>query len=149
VTELNADGVSIGTYTVGNYPEGIAIDPSGNIWVANNGDNTVTELSPTGITIGTYTVGYYPDGIAIDASGNIWVTNSGDFTVTELSPAGETLGVYAVGSGPVGISIDAAGDVLVLTNPGGITVLYELVGAAKGPQYWPYPGPVFPGGGNY
>jgi YVTN family beta-propeller protein len=55
----------IGTYSVGNSPGGIAIDGSGNVWVANYGDNTVTVLSSSGALIATYSVGSHPAGIAV------------------------------------------------------------------------------------
>ena len=71
----------------------IAIDSSGNLWIANYGDGTignatedsnVMELNSSGQIIGTYLVGSYPDGIAIDGSGSVWVANYGSNSVTEL-----------------------------------------------------------------
>ena len=50
-------------------------------------------------------------------------------------------------NGPQGIAIDKSGD-LWITNNGGNTVT-ELAGITTGPQYFPYTGPQFPGGGNY
>ncbi len=118
------------TYTTGGRPMGIAIDASGNVWVVNNGngtagtavgDSNVMELRPNGrggyTSATTYTAGIYPDAIAIDASGNVWVVNRGN-------------------NGTVGTAI-------------GDSNVTELVRAAKGPQFWPYSGPQFPGGGNY
>jgi len=44
VTKLRAsDGANLGTYAVGIQPQGIAFDGA-NIWVTNNGSNTVTKL---------------------------------------------------------------------------------------------------------
>ncbi len=150
VTELSFTGTTLKTYNVGNsdnYHYGIAIDPSGNLWVANVVYNTVTALSPTGVTLGTYNVGTSPMGIAIDASGNVWVVNSNSKNVTELSPTGTTKGTYAVGSNPMGIAIDASGNVWVANyGSGNVT---ELKGITTGPQYFPYIGPQFPGGGNF
>ncbi len=111
-------------YTVGNSPYGIAIDASGNVWVANESDNTVTELTPTAVsgvyqTIATYNVGTSPYGIAIDASGNMWVSNEGDNTVMELSPT-STPGIYqttatyaSTGEYPYGIAIDKSGSIFL------------------------------------
>ncbi len=147
VTALSPTGATITTVTVGSYPRGIAIDASGNVWVANSGSSNVTALSPTGATITTVTVGSYPRGIAIDASGNVWVANSGSSNVTELSPVGDTIGTYAVGTAPIGIAIDASGNVWV-ANSGSDSVT-ESIGITKGPQYFPYTGPQFPGGGNF
>ena len=63
----------IRTYVAGSYLCGIAIDSSGNVWVANrgngtpgiaNGDSSVTELNSSGTVIGTYAAGSFPEAIA-------------------------------------------------------------------------------------
>ncbi len=105
-----------GTYPVGTSPYGIAIDSSGNVWVANYLSNNITELNSSGTTIGTYTVGAFPETIAIDASGNVWVTNGGSNNVTKLNSSGTTIGTYPVGAGPWGIAIDSSGNVWVANN---------------------------------
>ena len=125
------------TYPVGFLPAGIAIDASGNVWVANVNSNTVTELSPTGATKGTYNVGSNPEGIVIDASGNAWVANDGSSNVTELSPTGATITTVTVGTNPAGIAIDASGNVWVANfgsnnvtelSPTGATITTVTVG---------------------
>ncbi len=146
VTKLSPTGAPIGTYAVGGNPYGIAIDASGNVWVTNSGTNNVTELSPAGTPIGTYPAGSAPQGIAIDASGNVWVANTGS-PVTELSSTGAPIGTYAVGTLSFGIAIDASGNVWVANNSSGTVT--EIFGVAQGPQYFPYTGPQFPGGGNW
>ena len=89
VTELSPSGSLIGTYVAGSSPGGIAIDSSGNVWVANKGNGTqgtgltdgnVTKLSSSGTTIGTYIAGSHPEGMAIDPGGNVWVVNKGNGT---------------------------------------------------------------------
>jgi streptogramin lyase len=132
---------------VGFYPEGIAIDQQGNVWIANYGSNNVTKLSSTGVTIGTYPVGKAPEGIAIDQQGNVWVANDSDGTITELDSTGKIVGTYSAGASPEGIAIDESGNVWVTNwiNPG---IVSELAGATTGPQYFPVTGPQFAGGGN-
>ena len=90
VTELNSSGVVVGTYAVGTYPVAIAVDSSGNVWVANDSSNNVTELNSSGVVVGTYTVGSEPVGVAVDSSGNVWVANVGSNNVTELNSSGGT-----------------------------------------------------------
>ncbi|MCL4557203.1 MAG: fibronectin type III domain-containing protein [Deltaproteobacteria bacterium] len=146
------------SFTMGNSTEGIAIDRSGNVWIANSGD-TISEL--------TYASGYSsahifnvcnsPRGIAIDNAGNVWVDcydKTINSTLIELSSTGVVEGTYVItgSNGPKGIAIDSFGNVWV-TNEGtsgnyGSTVT-ELAGIADGPQFWPYTGPQFPGGGNW
>jgi streptogramin lyase len=117
------------TYNVGNGPEAIAIDSSGDVWVANQYDG-VTELSNSGATIGTYKGFADPDGIAIDASGDAWVTNYGGDYVTKLSPAGAKLGTYKVGDEPYAIAFDSNGNAWV-TNWNGNSVTELSSSGAK------------------
>lgn len=61
-------------------PFGIAIGPTGNVWVASNGNNSVIELGQDGSLIGTPIVDgdiNLPMGIAVDGLGNVWIANSG------------------------------------------------------------------------
>jgi len=44
VTKLRAsDGANLGNFSVGNQPTGVAFDGA-NIWVANQGSNTLSKL---------------------------------------------------------------------------------------------------------
>ena len=97
----------------------------------------------------------------MDSAGNVWVANKGsgtpgmgltDSNVTELSSTGVTLGTYVAGSHPEGIAVDPSGNVWVVNKGNGTpgtaltnSNLQEYVGAAKGPQYFPYSGPQWPG----
>jgi streptogramin lyase len=110
------------TYTGGglNAPSAIAMDASGNAWIANAGNASVTELNNVGAAVSGasgFTAGGFsvPSAIAIDAGGNAWVTNAGNSTVTELSASGAT-GTVFHGNGlsaPSSIAIDGGGDVWV------------------------------------
>jgi hypothetical protein len=102
VTKLDAQGITLtdttgflsgaGGYTVGSLsaPAAIAIDLSGNAWVANSGNNSMTELNSSG-SFGTVFSGgglNSPSSIAVDASNNIWITNNGNSSVTQISNTG-------------------------------------------------------------
>ena len=103
-----------------NVPDGVAIDASGNVWVADGGAG-VTELSPNGSALSPAN-GFrggglnFPDGIAIDGSGNVWVAStgnvgtSGNGSVTELAPTGSALspasGFTGGGLGPPHLHCD-------------------------------------------
>ncbi len=130
-------------------PEGIAIDAAGNAWATNlaasnpsTSAGTVVKLTAPSTSSSPYTLGAAPEGVAIDSAGNIWVANKGGNTVTELNSSGNTVKTYSVGTNPVDVAIDSAGNVWV-TNYGDGTIS-ELVGAATGPQFFPYSGPQFP-----
>ncbi len=124
-------------------PAGTAVDASGNVYVADSGNNTIRKISPAGVvstfvgTAGTYgpTNGTgaaarfsNPSGIAIDGSGNLYVTDTANHTIRKVSPAGvvTTLAGTANQSGtadgagaqarfnrPTGIAIDASGNLYV------------------------------------
>jgi sugar lactone lactonase YvrE len=121
-----------------NGPAGIAIDQSGNAWVANNSGNSVTELDSNGSALSPptgYTGGGLgaPVGIAIDGAGNVWVVNNFPPSVTELSSAGSPISPsagYTGGSmnGPQWLAIDPSGNVWVGNSTDGSVT--ELVGAA-------------------
>ncbi len=89
------------TFVAGSKARSVAIDASGNVWVANSGngtigtaagDSNVTELNSGGAVISTYSAGSYPGTLAIDASGNVWVANSAKKTDTNLDSAGTLIG---------------------------------------------------------
>ena len=65
--------MAVGTYAVGNNPEGVAFDGT-NIWVTNWGSFSVTKLlASTGALQGTYTTDIgQAMGIAFDGT-NIWI----------------------------------------------------------------------------
>ena len=63
---------------------GVVAFDGANIWVTNEGDNTVTKLrGADGANLGTFPVGHYPRGVAFDGA-NIWVTSYFDGSVSKL-----------------------------------------------------------------
>jgi len=100
----------------GNRPYGIAIDASGNLWVADNGGTTVVELTSSGALLGTFTAGTAPQGCVIDTNGNVWVSNFTSNNVTELNSSGTTVGTFSVGTHPEGIAIDPTGNIWVANH---------------------------------
>jgi hypothetical protein len=102
------------------WPQGIAIDASGNAWVANAAGNSVSELTSLG-TVSTgspFTDGGLntPISIAIDGTGNAWVANEYPYStgITELTSAGTAVNGSPFTGGdlnePEGIAIDGLGN---------------------------------------
>ncbi len=87
-----SSGTLLGTFTTGTNPIGVAIDQSGNVWVSNQGSNTLEKFSSTGSLLGTFTTGSAPFVVAIDQSGNVWVANNSSDTL-QVFAGGEPYGV--------------------------------------------------------
>ena len=146
IARVTPSGVAT-SYSCCNDPEGIAVAPSGNIWVADYGAFDVVELSPSGALlthVNTASAGNSPKGIAIDGAGNVWTANYFGNSLTALasdatvrSPSGG-FGLDASLHEPYGIAIDASGD-LWLSNSASNT-LTELIGLAA-PVKTPLLGP--------
>jgi len=110
-------------------PLAIAIDGSGNVWIANQqaaGAGTIgslTEFSSSG-TAKSGSSGFADSepraafyGIAIDVLGNVWASNYSYGSLAEYNPNSGFLSPAATGdyggglSNPVGIAIDGSGNV--------------------------------------
>ncbi len=121
----------------GSYalPYGVAVDSSGNVFVADEGKGTVVELLAPDYTtsnpIGGSGVIGQPRGLALDASGNLFVVDGankedGQSAVEEIPVAGgyaqTNILFESPLSEPAGIAIDQRNGNLFVTN--GLT-LYE------------------------
>lgn len=120
-------------------PNGVALDGTGNVWVANNGatgGGSVTEVpaaTPSQPVVfadtSTDTPFDGPVGLAADASGNVWVANNGGSPgwVTEIPASGaRTPVVYANSSvygQPYDVAVDGSGNVWVSDNANAVIEL--------------------------
>lgn len=109
-------------------PKGMKMDSSGNLWVADTGNNRVEEFSSTGSYIqkfGTLGSGNgefsKPEGLAIDSEGNVLIADNGNNRVQIFSPRGNYLykfGTAGTGSGqmktPTGVAVDSSNNAFVL-----------------------------------
>ena len=80
------------------YPHAVAVDLSGNIYVADTACDRIQEITPGGevITIaGSGKPGYKdgageeaqfnaPSGVAVDSSGNVYVANAGNHRIRKI-----------------------------------------------------------------
>ena len=125
-------------------PEAVAVDPSGNIWVADSGHDRVLEFNSERKYLRQFGSegtgeGQFKGikGIAANASGDVYVTDSGNNRVQEFGPSGEHLrsfGSSAPGPGqllrPTGIAIDSSGNVWVLNTSGTLVQEFSSTGTS-------------------
>lgn len=119
-----------------NAPEAVAVDASGNVYVADTANNVVRQISAKGVisTIaGNGTAGFggdggaatsaqlsAPQGVAVDASGNVFVSDTANARVRKIS--GGTITTVA-GSATQGYAGDgAAATSAQLNTPVGLAV---------------------------
>ncbi len=104
-----------------NFPIGLALDSSGNLYVADSGNNVVRKIDTSGnisTVVGTYpgTAGYSgdgfpatsaklnaPQGIALDGSGNLYIADTGNNVIRKVTSG--TISTVA-GTGTAGYSGD-------------------------------------------
>ncbi|MBW2256924.1 MAG: thrombospondin type 3 repeat-containing protein [Deltaproteobacteria bacterium] len=92
VEKRSALGVSLWEKaTGGEDPVGVVVAASGELWIANSGDDTVTRLDNDGNLLATIPVGDTPIGVAVDHAGKIWVSHYGESTVSRIDPATDTV----------------------------------------------------------
>ena len=100
---------------------GLAVDASGNVYIADSGSGTVEEWNATTRTLSTLVfLGLVrPVGVAVDGSGNVYITDSidssGGYAIKEWNAATQTLGTL-ISSGlayPAGVAVDGSGDLFI------------------------------------
>ena len=129
-----------GTAAQFDYPTSVAVDASGNVYVADEMNHRIRKITPEGLVTtfaGGSSWGYVdglgsearfslPEGIAVDADDNVYVAELSNHRIRKITPeglvstlAGSTMG-FADGQGtaarfsqPIGVAVDAAGNVYV------------------------------------
>ncbi len=131
-----------GTSARFTYPWGVAVDGSGNVYVAER-NCTIRKITSAGMVstlagvagqigsadgVGSNARFGEPNGLAIDGSGNLYVVDNYNHTIRKITPGGvvstlagspgqrgsaDGTGAQARFAGPVAVSVDASGKVYV------------------------------------
>ncbi len=141
-----AGGFIDGTGTGARFhgPQGLALDASSDLFVADTNNNAIRKIATTsgavttvaglagmaGSTDGANNLAefHYPSGVAVDATGNLYIADTDNHTLREIAPTGavSTLAGLAGFSGsadgvgtaarfnfPTGVAVDTSGNVYV------------------------------------
>ena len=167
-----------------DIPNGVAFDPSGDVYIADSGNNEVDKVTPSGtlsVFAGTGTAGAPtpgpatsssldgPGGVAVDPSGDVYIGDSGNNEVEKVTPSG-TLSIFA-GRGIAGaptpgpatsssldslnqIAVDPSGDVYIADSGNDVVEKVTSSGrlsifAGRGTAGTPTPGPATSSALNY
>ncbi|PWU19678.1 MAG: hypothetical protein C5B50_06100 [Verrucomicrobia bacterium] len=125
-----------------NQPFSVAVDVSGNVYVADTFNDTIRKITPAGVVStlagqaghsgsadGTSNARFFsPSAVAVDTAGNVYVADYGNDTIRKITPGGSvsTLAGLALTPGsadgtgsnarfnnPAGVAVDTAGNVYV------------------------------------
>ncbi|NBV22922.1 MAG: hypothetical protein EBS05_13520 [Proteobacteria bacterium] len=129
----NADGA--GSIARFNHPEGLTVDASGNVYVADQDNLIIRKIDPTGVVTtlagspgqtgssdGNGITARFagPSGVAVDGAGNVYVADSGNQTIRKITPTG----LVTTLAGNVGQSggTDGTGNAATFNDPEWIAV---------------------------
>ncbi len=132
-----------GTAASFSFPEDLAVDANGNVYVADSGNAAIRYItpavSPAGVGVvctlagpagntcstgPTTSAGFsYPDGIAVDSARNVYVADANNDTISVITPApaGGVVSLLA-GTGTAGDTDGATGPASSFNNLAGIKV---------------------------
>jgi Bacterial Ig-like domain (group 3)/MBG domain/Putative Ig domain/NHL repeat len=152
---LTPNSVStLGGSFVFSNPTGMAIDASGDVFIADAGNHAVEKIPFTAgvygapITLASSFTFNSPYGVAVDGAGNVFVSDNGGQAMYEILAAGgyttvNPLGNSTSNSNPKGIAVDGAANVYVAGSnnnvyevlaAGGYTTVNELGGGFLNPS---------------
>jgi uncharacterized protein (TIGR03437 family) len=123
---FSGDGASATAATL-NTPVGLAVDKSGNVYIADAGDNVIRKVSGGNISTvaGNGSQGYSgdgggataarlngPQGVAVDAAGNIYIADTLNSVIREVNTKSVIVTIGGIGSpgytGDGGLAVEAA-----------------------------------------
>ena len=89
-----------------NEPSGVAVDSSGNLYIADRSNNRIRKVDAASGNISTVSAGALdrPEGVALDGAGNIYIADTSNHRIRKVTPDGVIS--TAAGTGTLGFSGD-------------------------------------------
>ncbi len=129
-----------------DFPIGVALDSTGNLYVADTNNGTIRKVTPAGVVTtlagtagmrgsadGTGAAARFnvPEGVAVDSFGNVYVADTLNHTIRKITPTGvvttvagtagmagstDASGAAARFNEPIGVAVDSIGYIYVADN---------------------------------
>jgi sugar lactone lactonase YvrE len=120
VTQAGASFTPIGQVSVLvstglSAPQAVAVDGSGNVYIADSSNNAIKEWSVSQQQVSTLPPAGLndPTGVAVDSQGNVYIADSKNNAIEEFSVVtGQVTALVSSGLGsPIGVAVDSQGNV--------------------------------------
>jgi hypothetical protein len=113
------------------WPEGVAVDSSGNVYISSSTWSQVYKETPSGAgytqSVVTTSGLLEPQGLAVDGSGAVYIADTAHFRVLKEAPtatgyAENIVATFPIvdGSAPVGVAVDGNGNVFIDISNGAL-----------------------------
>ena len=151
------------------YPEDVAVDSAGNVYVGDGNNQLIRKITPGGLVstfagssgttgstdgMGTAALFRNPEGLAVDSSDNIYVADTNNHLIRKITPGGvvttlaggggtgatDGVGTAAYFNKPYGVAVDSNDNIYVADTwnnrirkitPGGVVTTFAGSGAVS------------------